>query len=243
MIISSKNISLMDNNPFNVVVNGNTESKTIIILVHGFGVRSESRGLFSSIENEFKDNFLTIRADFAEMERDYIRAIPISSQVKRLNLVIDYVKKEFPLKKLIFIGHSQGCIVISQAQLANCQILLLAPPIESPYENFINSAGWKYPGSHLDLNGESKLLRSDKTLILVDSNYWDDFKQINAKDLYFKLNNQNNVSMILASNDHVRGKQTIPNGMKGFFIEKANHDFKGEPRSLLLNKLKDIILV
>lgn len=243
MIPFLKNTVLQADTPFNVVIGGNIDSKTIIILVHGFGVRSDSRGLFTAIENEFKDSFLTIRADFAEMEDEYIKAIPISFQTKRLQAVIDYAKKEFHFKKLIFVGHSQGCMVIAKAKLTDSKIVLLAPPIESPYDTFVASAGWKYPGSNLDLKGESRLMRSDKTLIIVNPNFWNDFRQIDATDLYLKLDIQNDVYLILAANDYIRGNQTIPNGMNGFFIENANHDFIRDSRLSLLKKLKDIIVL
>jgi len=241
MIISSKKIILTGDRPFNVVVNGNTESKKIIILVHGFGVRSESRGLFTSIENEFKNNYLTVRPDFAEMEERHIKTIPFSSQVNRLQIVLDYLDEEYPNKNKIFIGHSQGSIIIAMAKLSNSQVFLLAPPLKTPFDNFIKTPGWKYPGSNLNLEGESRLVRSDKTLVLVEKKFWDDFRPLDALNLYRELLPTNDVDMILAGDDNIRAKQMFPQGFKGSTVEHADHDFKEESRSTLLKKLKDII--
>lgn len=241
MIISSKSISLSEDKLFNVVINGNTESTKVIILVHGFGVRSESRGLFTSIEKEFINNYLIVRPDFAQMEEEYIRAIPFSVQARRLQAVLNYLNASYPNKQRVFIGHSQGCFIISQVKPHKNKIIFLAPPIGNVFNDFITSPGWKYIGSHLNLKGESKLLRSDNTLILVNSNFWNDFKKIDTEKLYLEGNKQNTLVMVIPENDYMNNIKQIPGSIKKYYIKNANPDFKNETRYLLTNKLKELL--
>lgn len=236
-------ISLKTDRLFYVNVNGNEKSGKMIILVHGFGVKSDSRGLFTEIEDALKNDFLVIRPDFADMQGDFIKVIPISEQVKRFRCVMSHVKNRYKTAKLIFIGHSQGCIVTAKARPKNSLIFLLAPPIKEVFWNFVNSDGWKRKNSSLNMQGESRLTRSDGTLTLVNSDFWTDFKMIDATKEYLELGKSNNVYLVMAGEDHVLGKQVLPDDMKGFSIDKANHDFKGKSRSDLINKLWEKIKI
>lgn len=235
----TRSVTLEADKSFNVDIIGRDDSKTAVILVHGFGVKSDSRGLFTAIEGGVVlADSLAICGDYADVqENGVIKVIPLPDQVKRLQAVINYCHQELGPKKLIFVGHSQGCLVIAQAKPIDSQIFLLAPPIDSPYAKFIYSKGWQRPGSHLDLGGTSKLTRSDGSVTIVDSNFWDDLRELNAEDLYRQLTAQNEVSIVLAACDHVLGRQDIPSGMNGFPIEGADHDFKGEARESLLEQL------
>lgn len=238
---NKKIITLKTDKHFNVEITGPANAETAVMLIHGFGVKRDSRGLFTDIEDQISDKYLSVRGDFTEVYDGYSRAIPISSQVERLKLIVQHVQKSYLVKNIIYIGHSQGCLVVAKAAPTNSKIILLAPPIIDPAARFAKTPGWTRPGSILKMDGESRLQRSDGSITIVDSEFWSDFSQINAQSLYEQLNTHNDVQIIFAGSDQVLGNQEAPQGIKSNSIPLAEHDFKGESRKELLDKLLNII--
>lgn len=226
---------------FSVEITGSQQTKTAVILVHGFGVKRDSRGLFLDIESLVSGSMLSVRGDFSHIADDKCIAIPFSEQCKRLLAIINFVKDEYQINKFIYIGHSQGCITIGKANPKYAKIFLLAPPVISPFNEFIKTSGWQKPGSYLDLQGDSRLVRSDLT-IDVKAEFWDEFKTINAESLYLGLAKKNKVQIVFSGADEILGQQKITMDIPTITISNADHDFNGLSRSELLkfiiNKLK-----
>lgn len=237
--IPQRSVTLEADKPFNVVITGNENTDTAIILVHGFGVKSESRGLFTDIEKQVASSAVAVRGDYADSEEGSIHAIPFSDQVRRLRAVIDYTKNYLGKDKLIFIGHSQGGIVVAEAKPEGSQVFLLAPPIESPFSNFITTDGWRRPGSSLNLDGESLLSRSDGSTTFVGKSFWDEIKKVDAEKIYQNLSEKNELNIVFAGEDQVLGEQIPPPNINSFSIEYADHDFRGNARGELLKELAE----
>lgn len=219
---------------FQVEINGSLQSKTAVILIHGFGVTRDSRGMFVEIESCLSDLFMVVRGDFSQVSEKTCRAIPFSAQLQRLRVITDLLQNQYKITKFVYIGHSQGCIVIGKAQPRKSKILLLAPPIVSPFNEFIKTQGWKNSNSHLDLQGSSRLVRSD-LIIEVEPEFWEEFQKINAVSLYSELARHNDVKVIFAGMDQVLGKQNID--IPSIIIPNADHDFKSPSRSELLKSI------
>jgi hypothetical protein len=233
--------TLVSDKPFQVEINGRSDSKTAIIPVHGFGVKRDSRGLFTEIEKQYYRDYLVVRGEFSDVYKDYCKVLPITTQSLRLDRIIAYIRQNYEINKFVFIGHSQGCLVIAKAKLFNSQVILLAPPIYLPALRFTQTSGWKKSGSQLDIHGESTLIRSDGSAFKVYADYWSDFYKIDAERLYQRLNKNNELIIIFAGNDPVLGKEKAPIGIKHESIPLADHDFKNESRIILLNRLFHII--
>ncbi len=227
-------ITIEGKDSFEVEFNGLSQAKTAVILVHGFGVKRDSRGIFVDIESSLSDRFLVVRGDFSHVSEKKSKAIPFSAQVDRLRVITELVQTQYKITNFVYIGHSQGCIVIGKALPINSQILLLAPPVTSPFAEFIKTKGWKNSGSCLDLHGLSRLVRSDLT-IEVESDFWQEFENINAISLYRELAKHNSVNVIFAGMDQVLGEQEID--IPSIIIPNADHDFKSPCRSELLKHL------
>lgn len=229
-------ITLEADKPFDVEITGPRDAETAVIMVHGFGVKRDSRGLFTDIEDRISDRALSVRGDFSEVHGDSTTAVPLQLQAERLKSINAHLDTKVHSKKKVYIGHSQGAIPIARANITGAKIILLAPPIDSPYENFVKTPGWKKPGSVLDVDGKSRLQRSDLT-VEVGKEFWDDFKQVDAIALYKKLAEQNDVEIVFADADQVLGHQTAPEGLQAISIPGANHDFQNEARSVLVESL------
>ncbi|MBA2652193.1 MAG: hypothetical protein H0U73_08005 [Tatlockia sp.] len=219
-------IILNVDNPFEVEITGSPKAKTAIVFVHGFGVNRQSRGLFVEIESSLPESILSVRADYSQVLKERCIALPFKAQCQRLDALISYIQGHYSIEKFIYIGHSQGCITLGLYQPQQALILLLAPPIISPFEEFINTSGWKKPGSYLNLTGNSRLVRSD-LIVEVPLEFWQEFKTIDAHYLYQNLAIQNEVKIIVAENDQILGKQPDIANITTYTIPDANHDFSG----------------
>lgn len=242
MNIPNTIVTLEADKPFQVEITGSKDAKTAIILVHGFGVKRDSRGMFLEIENEFLNQFLCVRGDFTEINEDHSRAIPITIQTQYLQKIVQYIEETYSIKRFIFVGHSQGCIVVANAHPTKSKVILLAPPVNSPAERFAQTPGWKRPGSVINEEGESKLIRSDGSITIVPSEFWKDFQSLDVDKLYKELNQNNTLIVIFAGSDQVLGVEKAPEGIEHETIEGADHDFKGGPRKVLIQKLKELVI-
>lgn len=110
----------------------------------------------------------------------------------------------------------------------------MAPPVLSPFEEFIKTKGWQNTGSYLNLQGNSCLVRSDLR-IDVPLDFWVTFKEINVQSLYKQLSQQNDVIMIFAEKDQVLGQQPFIDAISSDTVPDADHDFSGRSRKALLN--------
>ncbi|TAL61713.1 MAG: alpha/beta hydrolase [Legionella sp.] len=235
-----KIIKLTADHPFEVEFTGNPLAKTAVVLVHGFGVTRQSRGLFVDIESNCFATILSVRAEYSQVLKDRCIALPFPLQRQRLNQVIHYIKENYSIDNFIFIGHSQGCITLALEQPSQAKIVLLAPPIISPFAEFIKTQGWKNPGSNLNLQGDSLLLRSD-LLIEVPREFWTEFKTIDASALYSDLALHNEVHMVFAGQDQVLGAQQPLAQIPSFTIAEANHDFSSTSRGELLSLISRMV--
>lgn len=234
-----KVLALCAEAPFDVEITGPEQAKQAIIFVHGFGVTRDARGLFTDIEKQLSQSMLCFRGEFSEVTSERCIAIPFPSQQKRLQTIRDHINKYYSISHITYIGHSQGCIVIAQDQPQKSDILLLAPPVTSPYDAFIKTSGWKRPSSYLDVSGKSRLVRSDLT-IDINPDFWEEFKNVDAEKLYISLAQENKVNIIFAGNDQVLGVQKAPTGIPASCIENACHDFKNSSRAALIKLIGDL---
>lgn len=169
------------------------------------------------------------------------RAIPITTQTQRLQKIIQYLQDTYSIERYIYIGHSQGCIVVANAHPTQSKVILLAPPIVSPAERFAQTPGWKRPGSVINTEGDSKLVRSDGSITMVPAEFWKDFQSMDVDKLYKQLNWDNEVTIVFAGSDQVLGVEKATDGINHETIKDADHDFKGEPRMALIQRLKELV--
>jgi hypothetical protein len=230
------------NDVFDVEITGSLAAETALILVHGFGVKRNSRGLFTDIEGRLSSRLFSVRGDFSEVTSFGTKAIPLSMQALRLEQIKNYLDQKTKVCKYIYLGHSQGCIVVAKAKPVNSRVILLAPPIAQPAaDRFAATPGWLRPGSVLNMKGTSILQRSDGSITKVGADYWDDFKEVNPEALYSDLARNNQVNVILAGSDNVLGQQKPLGGIPSDTVVGADHDFSGSAREVLIQKVVSLL--
>jgi pimeloyl-ACP methyl ester carboxylesterase len=151
---------------------------------------------------------------------------------------LNFVQNDLDSEEIILIGHSQGGLVIANLQPRGSKAVLMAPPLGEVFENFIKTPGWNRPGSELNLDGESQLIRSDGSLTTVPKEFWDEFRALgNVDPLIKELDANNSVKFYFAGEDNVLGDQEIPAGIEYATIAGANHDFVPPARGLVVGKI------
>jgi esterase/lipase len=209
-----------------------------VIFIHGFGVRKDARGMFTDIPNALPD-FECILTDLNIVDANGNTHLnPLGTQAQ---IVREVFEKNVKVEDEIYIiAHSQGCVVAALANLPNIKkVFLLAPPTNNDLERAINNFK-KRPGTEIDLEGQSTLMRADGSKTFVPKEYWDERVKINYLEEYKKLSLKNNLIIILASEDEVVDN-TAKDELKtlGVLDEvAANHNFEGHGRIELIEKIK-----
>ncbi len=214
------------------------------------GVKKDARGLFTDIQKTI--NLECVFTDLNKIEKDNdgnekLILNPLSTQASILEKVF---KKEIEENNIevqnILICHSQGCVVGSIGNLEKIEkVIFLAPPtnndINKTFERFATR-----PGSVMDLGGESVVMRSDGSKTIIPATYWSDRKEMNYLEMYKNLSDRlgsENLKIILANQDEIvsnEGKEFLKTIGEVFAID-GNHNFEGESREFLLEKIKEII--
>lgn len=173
-------------------ITGNESSDTILIFSHGFGVKSDSRGMFNLLVERYQERFLTVRFHYVVVDdiTQDIFAISYSEQVEKLLHVVSKVQKKYGKKKIILISHSQGCgvsckyIVEQNAKLAK-HIMLAPPPTKNVAERTREKFG-KRKGAVLNESGMSIYPRTDGSQTVIPPNFWAEAEAMKPLEWYRK---------------------------------------------------------
>lgn len=208
-----------------------------IVFSHGFGVRKDSRGMFTDIA-EALDGFECDLFDYNELlEGGDTRVLPLSEQTKILNKHIAAAEEGSTL-----ICHSQGCIVASSADTSRVgKIILLAPPTEVSMERFMGKFGSR-KGVTQDEAGTLAIPRSDGSTTYIGDDYLKELDTINALEGYQRLANEHDVTIIRATADNILGETTFDSLQNVKVIDiKADHDFSGGARHELTSQIQSML--
>jgi hypothetical protein len=181
--------------------------KHIVIFSHGFGVRRDDRGLFTAIIPALKDTE-TILFDYNECDgaAGTLIVAPLQKQAEKLSQVLTDTKAANPGSIIDLVCHSQGCLVAGLARTKGIRrIVLLTPPATTTNTDRVIKVFGSRPGTVIDRQGISKLVRRDGSMTLVPPEFWDGLYKIDPQALYNKLATQSELLLIKAREDEVIG--------------------------------------
>jgi pimeloyl-ACP methyl ester carboxylesterase len=103
-------------------------AKHIVVFSHGFGVKRDSRGMFSEIVSNLPDGLGYILFDYNFIEGDHVYLRDYTEQVQILSSVIELARKH--AEQVSIVGHSMGSITVALlAETDFRSVVLLAPPV------------------------------------------------------------------------------------------------------------------
>lgn len=222
-----------------------TNRKHIVIFSHGFGVRKDDRGLFIDIAKVLPGAD-SIMFDYNEVDEksNTLTVRPFSKQVEILKEKIDEQKKNNPDATIDLICHSQGSRIAAMACPAGIRkIILISPPSDTGMERTL--ARYKdNPEAIIDLNGTSKLPRSDGSISFVPAEYWQEREnEVQPVDSYNALASTTELIIIKPTEDTVLGNTSFDGlNKKVAIIElKGDHDFS-QTRPELCDIIEEILM-
>lgn len=225
---------------------GNENSQRVIVFSHGFGVKRDSRGMFSELAELLKNNFLLVLFDYVSIDGQNNTTVPsLTTQSKMLDAVIDYMNKNYDLKEVNLLAHSLGCEIAGISSPPNLNTVVLvapptAPPAESIKEHFKKRAGTK-----INESAVSVIRRSDGTLTYIPADFWIDAKIVNPLDKYLELSKKSKrFYVVRAKHDQVLAEEdysVLRSSPKIDFIDiDGNHDFDNKFRKGWLNSMEKL---
>ena len=204
-----------------------------IVFSHGFGVKSDARGMFTQIAEAFPQHGSVLFDYNTVLENGDIEVAPLDLQAMKLQRKVNEQQED-----VIIIAHSQGCIVTGMIDLQNVKkVILLAPPVEMSMQRVIDKL-MKKPGAEINLDGISKLPRSDGTVTHISKEYLQSVSQVSPIDLYASIAQETDATIVRCVDDEVLGLTNVNKVAEAKHIDvSADHDFTGTARTALLDLL------
>lgn len=230
---------------------GNEDAPRVLICCHGFGVTSDSWGMYKHICEEFKDEYLTVRFNFVSVDEfagiTYVHEY--SKQVEKLKTVVDKFKERYPDKRFTIIGHSQGTFIPPLfLKIYNYDIdklILLAPPATPDITLKMKEYFQNRPNTMIDFNSVTTIQRSDGSKTVVPVDFWKEAGLVDPISLFRYVDSNHDTYFVWAKEDPVLSiaeyttlKSIEP---KKLFELSGDHDFKNDNWRGLIKLLKQII--
>ena len=214
----------------------------MVVFSHGFGVKRDSRGMFTDIANALPKEWGYVMFDYNHLNEQEVTLAPYSKQVEMLRHVIEFAAKHSPTVHLI--GHSMGAITASLlSSLVPEKVILLAPPLHGPSKSSHNS--WaERPGAHYE--GTTLIVpRRDGTTSRIPQQFFDEAKSVDCLRSISRYAEQKKLTVIQAlEEDIIKDTElydTLINDTLDLIKLSGNHNFDSPHRTKLLSKIADIL--
>lgn len=218
-------------------------AKSVVIFIHGFGVRWDSRGMFTDIQQSFPENYGSVFFDFYTITGNDVYVTPIDRQIKRLLQIIATVQQIAPLAKINLIAHSKGCIItaLAKPKVQGC-VIFLAPPesFGTKLEKYFS----RYPGVE-KTKTELDIPRKDGTITHIPLNFFAQTQAVNAENAMVEYAKNQTIHLLQTTKDEVIGKtkysllSTLDN--VSITAIPSDHNFTQHNRQLLINYLQGVL--
>lgn len=214
----------------------------VIIYSHGFGTRQDDVGLFPDIARHFPD-MRHIMFDYNSVSESgsVLTVPPFSVQANKLEDVVAQVQKASPGCVVDIIAHSQGCLVVALAKLEHIRkVIFLAPKVTNDIEKTAARFAQR-PGSVVNLEGESTLVRSDGSTTIVGAEFWRELQAVHPESLFNEFGKRCNLTIIRGAQDTIAtGELRVGEGITLLTID-GDHSFNGT-RELLIPRIAELLI-
>ncbi|MCA9342646.1 alpha/beta hydrolase [Candidatus Saccharibacteria bacterium] len=216
----------------------------IVIFVHGFGVRWDSRGMFTDIKKYLPPEWGSVLFDLYEVKNNEVYVSSYKDQIEQLNKIIDKVSKNNPNIKIHIIAHSMGCTITASAEVsaANGKIIFLAPAelFGSKMEKYFE----EYPGV---IKNDKELIihRKDGTKTHIPIGFFSEIRNIDPQEEILKLSKNHMIDIVQTKKDEVIGETAYKDLRNSDNISfqsiESDHNFTGANREKLLTKVGEML--
>lgn len=214
-----------------------------LVFSHGFGVKKDSRGMFTDIAQAFPEykSIMFNYNDINELNNEVI-VHSLFDQAKLLHEHIDTIQENDASAQITLICHSQGCVAAAIAHADIHKAILLTPPDSVSSARF-NDHFAKRDGVVVEDNGTIRVPRKDGSNTRITKDYIDSLSKINALELYAKLGSSVPTSIIVAKEDEMLRPidfSGLPENITILTID-GDHNFTGVARTGIIKTLKELL--
>jgi hypothetical protein len=210
--------------------------RRVVVCVHGNGVRRwDGEEFYYKVAEHYADSTVML-VDLNQQEGEGVKINPLPILSSRVQGLIDQAKKMHPGTTIVIIGHSMGCGVITQLDLADVSaVFFVAAAVGSPQPELIKRFG-------PDIAQGKTTTSSDGLKKIITAEYFDSIKDINWEDEYNKLvQRYSPVYAYEAAEDEILDDRRFAHRNIPFtsynIISAAKHNLTGQPLADLFNKL------
>lgn len=211
--------------------------KRVIVYSHGFGVRKDSRGMFTDIASALPDvEHVMFDYNTIDDEQNTIVVAPFAEQAEKLSKVLQETRTLNPDSQINLICHSQGCVAASMLNPGGIvKTIFIAPPSEINTERMLEIFGNR-EGSVVNMDGISAFPRRDGSTTIVPRDYWYSIQNVDPIALYNAFSRRTSLCVITADQDEILGQADLGGLSSEISIVHlpGNHDFSGEDRHGLI---------
>lgn len=219
----------------------------MVVFSHGFGVKRDDRGLFTDLAERLKKDRLVVLFDYDKVDGyGNTSTKSLGEQAEKLREVIEYTRGQFKPEVVDVVAHSLGCVVVGLVSPNDInKAVLIAGPI-TPFGQKMKDYFSRRKDTTINEEGISTISRSDGTLTLVPSEYWEEASKINPGELYLNLAKKTAAYFVRAKQDQVVSEDDyseIKISKAINYIElDGDHDFTGSFRKPWLKKMVKILM-
>lgn len=218
-------------------------AERIIIYSHGFGVRQDAVGIFTALSAAMPEALHVLFDYNTIMPGQPDIVTPLPQQAEMLRHKIAAVRGGYPNAEVSLVGHSQGCVAIALAKPENIKrVVFVAPTVVLDAERTIKRIGSR-PGSVIDVNGVSRVVRSDGSINIIPAAHWAALRGINPLEQCAALASKTHVVAFLAEQDKVLAPVDLMASVPNLTAKvlPGDHDFTGASRHPMIEEVKAVL--
>jgi len=210
-----------------------------LLFSHGFGVKKDSRGMFTDIASAFP-NYQAVMFDYNQINyaTNEVTVVSYSKQAKILEEQINKIRKEDQAAIITLIGHSQGCIIpcLIEGIKINSAILLAPPKVLGSNRN-------RNQNITTDQDGSMRIPRKDGSTTVLTKSFIVEVRDTSPLDLYKRLATMRPTIIVMAKQDEILKDNDLTSLSDMAKVIKINgdHNFTGQDRKGLIKALSEYL--
>lgn len=208
---------------------------------HGYGVKKDSKGLFSAIAQALPAGFTPIMFDYYEISGDDMKVRPPSLMSNMFRKRCSGIKSD----DLILIGHSMGCSILAMSGVEATKAILIAPPSTMTAKMGYRERILSHHSNAYEKNDSIYIPRKNGGIFEITSEWVSEMETLSHGECMLDLIERTQTSCIFGSNDE---QTPVPNRQHPLWKSSAriieipgNHNFTGAYRQKLVEEVVAII--
>lgn len=191
-----------------ILVEGNAQSKDVIIFVHGYGTdKDEGFASFLDLADYLKNDYLLIRFDLSGYGKSEGKdsEFQLQKAAGDVDSIIRYVRKNYPGKNINIIAHSLGTFVVSLLSPHGIKKTILTSIVNSNTQFVLDELEKRIlsKGGIVDKNGITMYPRTKGRVQLIGKDFWKTLGNLNPVERITELGDKTDVIIFKPKQDDV----------------------------------------